>query len=45
VGTTHPDRWRQNAALLEAGPLPKELFDQIRAQWRQVADAGWGGQV
>jgi aryl-alcohol dehydrogenase-like predicted oxidoreductase len=45
VGTTNPDRWRQNAALLEAGPLPQEQFEKIRERWRQVADANWVGQV
>jgi aryl-alcohol dehydrogenase-like predicted oxidoreductase len=45
VGTTKPGRWRENAALLEAGPLPTETFEQIRARWRQVADASWVGQV
>jgi aryl-alcohol dehydrogenase-like predicted oxidoreductase len=45
VGTTNPDRWRQNAALLEAGPLPQEQFDRIRARWRQVAEPNWVGEV
>ena len=45
VGTTKPGRWRENAALLAAGPLPKEQFEAIRARWRQVADAGWVGQT
>jgi aryl-alcohol dehydrogenase-like predicted oxidoreductase len=45
VGTTKPDRWRQNAALLDAGPLPKEEYEAIRARWREVADASWTGQT
>jgi aryl-alcohol dehydrogenase-like predicted oxidoreductase len=45
VGTTNPERWRQNAELLKAGPLPQEQFDKIRERWRQVADASWVGQV
>jgi aryl-alcohol dehydrogenase-like predicted oxidoreductase len=45
VGTTKPGRWRENAALLGAGPLPPEQMDRIRARWRQVADAGWVGQT
>jgi aryl-alcohol dehydrogenase-like predicted oxidoreductase len=45
VGTTKPGRWRENAALLEAGPLPAETIERIRARWRQVADASWEGQV
>jgi aryl-alcohol dehydrogenase-like predicted oxidoreductase len=45
VGTTKPGRWRENAQLLEAGPLPPEQFERIRARWRQVADPGWVGQT
>ncbi len=45
VGTTRPDRWSANAALLAAGPLPAEAIARIRARWRQVADASWEGQV
>jgi aryl-alcohol dehydrogenase-like predicted oxidoreductase len=45
VGTTKPDRWRQNAALLDAGPLPKDEYEAIRARWRAVADASWTGQT
>lgn len=45
VGTTKPGRWRENAELLEAGPLPPEQFERIRARWRQVAEPGWVGQT
>jgi aryl-alcohol dehydrogenase-like predicted oxidoreductase len=45
VGTTNPERWRENAALLQAGPLPPEQFKAIRERWRAVADATWVGQV
>lgn len=45
VGTTKPERWQQNAALLEAGPLAAGQFERIRARWREVARASWGGQV
>lgn len=45
VGTTKPERWRQNAALLEAGPLPDEEIERIRARWREVAEPSWVGQV
>ena len=45
VGTTKPDRWPANAALLAAGVLPAAEFDRIRARWRQVAEASWQGQV
>ena len=43
VGTTKPGRWRENAALLQAGPLPADEFERIRARWREVADATLGG--
>jgi aryl-alcohol dehydrogenase-like predicted oxidoreductase len=45
VGTTKPDRWPANAALLAAGGLPAAQFDRIRARWRQVAEASWEGQI
>jgi aryl-alcohol dehydrogenase-like predicted oxidoreductase len=45
VGTTRPERWHENAALLQAGPLPPETFERIRARWREAADASWEGQV
>ncbi len=45
VGTTKPGRWRENAALLEAGPLSAEEFDRIRSRWREVAEDSWVGQT
>ena len=45
VGTTKPERWEQNAALLRAGLLSKAAFDRIRARWRDVAESSWTGQV
>jgi aryl-alcohol dehydrogenase-like predicted oxidoreductase len=45
VGTTKPDRWRENAALLESDPLPHEQFQAIRARWREVASPDWIGQT
>jgi aryl-alcohol dehydrogenase-like predicted oxidoreductase len=45
VGTTKPERWKQNADLLRAGPLPKELHDSIRARWKEVATPDWVGQT
>ena len=44
VGTTRPGRWRENANLLDAGPLPAGEMEAIQARWRAVADAGWTGQ-
>jgi aryl-alcohol dehydrogenase-like predicted oxidoreductase len=45
VGTTKPERWEQNAALLEAGALPSREFKGIRARWREVAEPSWEGQT
>lgn len=45
VGTTKPERWKQNADLLRAGPLPKEFEAAIRAQWKAVAKPEWIGQT
>jgi len=45
VGTTKPDRWRENAALLAAGPLSRAATDEIRTRWRVVADRSWVGQI
>ncbi|HET7341010.1 MAG TPA: aldo/keto reductase [Methylomirabilota bacterium] len=44
VGTTRPGRWRENAALLAAGPLPAAEYDAIRARWSAVAEPSWVGQ-
>jgi aryl-alcohol dehydrogenase-like predicted oxidoreductase len=44
VGTTQPGRWKQNADLLAAGPLPADQFEAIRACWRAVARPDWIGQ-
>ena len=45
VGTKNPTRWRANAELLKAGPLPPEQFEAIRARWKEVADKSWIGQT
>jgi aryl-alcohol dehydrogenase-like predicted oxidoreductase len=45
VGTTKPERYRQNAEILAQGPLPAEQFEAIRDRWRQVAGADWVGQT
>jgi aryl-alcohol dehydrogenase-like predicted oxidoreductase len=45
VGTTNPQRWAENAALLARGPLAKREIDAIRRRWRAVATAGWTGQT
>ena len=44
VGTTRPERWGENAALLDRA-LPRKDFEAIRARWAEVADSSWEGQV
>jgi aryl-alcohol dehydrogenase-like predicted oxidoreductase len=43
VGTANPARWRQNAALLAAGPLEADLVASIRNRWKEVASRTWVG--
>jgi len=45
VGTAKPGRFSENAAALDAGPLPNELFLSIRNRWRQMAKSSWIGQT
>ena len=45
VGTARPGRIRENAGLVAAGPLHDRDYEAIRARWRAVVGADWGGQV
>jgi aryl-alcohol dehydrogenase-like predicted oxidoreductase len=45
VGTTKPERWQQNAKLLEGGALLQTEFDAIRERWDDVAPRTWVGQT
>ena len=45
VGTKHPDRWEQNAKLLEAGTLNEAEFQAIRNRWEEVAPRIWVGKT
>jgi aryl-alcohol dehydrogenase-like predicted oxidoreductase len=45
VGTTKPGRFAENGAVVARGPLPNELFESIRARWREVAESSWVGQT
>ena len=45
VGTKNPERWRQNAALADQGPLNLEQFEAIRERWRQIAKPDCFGQT
>jgi hypothetical protein len=43
VGTTQPQRWQENARLLEPGPLPEEQVQEIRLRWQDAREEGWVG--
>jgi aryl-alcohol dehydrogenase-like predicted oxidoreductase len=45
VGTSKPERWRENAAYVRKGPLSKNALEAIRDKWKTVANAQWVGQV
>ena len=45
VGTKKPERWQENAKLLEEGPLEEAVFDKIRERWEDYAPRTWIGQV
>jgi len=45
VGTTKPERWFQNAKMLEAGPLSESEFEAIRERWDDVRSRTWIGQT
>jgi aryl-alcohol dehydrogenase-like predicted oxidoreductase len=45
VGTTKPERLKQNAKLIAAGPLSEEEFQAIRHRWEEVAPRIWVGQT
>jgi aryl-alcohol dehydrogenase-like predicted oxidoreductase len=45
VGTKNPERWPQNAKLLEDGALSEEEFQAIRDRWEDFAPRIWVGQT
>lgn len=45
VGTTKPERWQQNATLLETGALSESEFQTIRHRWEEFAPKTWIGQT
>jgi aryl-alcohol dehydrogenase-like predicted oxidoreductase len=45
VGTTQPNRWRENAELLNQGPLDAAAIQAIRSRWNAVAKPDWVGQM
>lgn len=45
VGTSKPERWQENANLLEAGLLSTPAFEAIRERWDDIAPRTWVGQT
>ena len=45
VGTTKPERWQENARLLDGGMLSESDFQAIRARWDDIASRTWVGQT
>jgi aryl-alcohol dehydrogenase-like predicted oxidoreductase len=45
VGTTKPERWQENARLVEEGLLSEADFAAIRERWEEIAPASWLGQT
>lgn len=45
VGTTKPERWQENARLIEAGALTPAEFEAIRQRWDDLAPTTWIGQT
>ena len=45
VGTKNPERWAENARLLEAGSLGENEYQEIRERWEDVAPRTWIGQT
>ncbi len=45
VGTTKPERWQENARLLDGGTLSEAEFEAIRSRWDDIAPRTWLGQT
>ena len=45
VGTAKPERWLQNAKMIEAGPLSESEFAAIRERWDDIRSRTWIGQT
>ncbi|MGB2867044.1 MAG: aldo/keto reductase [Bacteroidota bacterium] len=44
LGTTNAEHLRQSSDAIQKGPLPKEIYAQIRDAFRKH-DSGWTGQI
>lgn len=45
VGTQKPGRWSENAKLLQTSSLPEQVYEEIRARWKEVAGDDWVGKT
>src|SRR5213078_2628519 len=45
VGTTKPERWQENAKLLEGAILSEAEIAGIRERWEEIAPSSWIGQT
>jgi aryl-alcohol dehydrogenase-like predicted oxidoreductase len=45
VGTTKPERWQENARLVQEGTLSQAEYETIRERWEEIAPASWIGQT
>jgi aryl-alcohol dehydrogenase-like predicted oxidoreductase len=45
VGTTKPERWLENAKLVQAGLLSDADYRAVRDRWEEIAPATWIGQT
>lgn len=45
VGTSKPERWQQNAKLVEARLLSDAEYRAIRERWEEIAPSTWIGQT
>lgn len=45
VGTSKPERWFENAKMIEMGSLNESEFDAVRERWDDVRSRTWIGQT
>jgi aryl-alcohol dehydrogenase-like predicted oxidoreductase len=45
VGTTKPERWQENAGMVDERLLSESEFAAIRERWERVAPGSWVGQT
>jgi aryl-alcohol dehydrogenase-like predicted oxidoreductase len=45
VGSTNPERWKENAGYAEKGRLSPEEYQAIRDRWQSIAGNDWVGQI